>query len=210
LTLDPIPHFGDRRRSRVGLLGGSFNPAHEGHRHIATLARRSLGLDQIWLMVSPGNPLKPVDGMAPFGSRLASARRVGDGRRVVATAIESRLGTRFTIDTLRRLQRRFPRVRFVWIAGADILEQLPRWQRWRDIARLVPIAILPRPSYNHRALAGCAARALHAARRPVREAVTLAGRASPAWVFLSAPQNPASASAIRAKSPYGSSQGVRP
>lgn len=194
-----MPRFGDRRRARIGLLGGSFNPAHAGHRHIAALARRYLALDQVWLMVSPGNPLKPVAGMASVGARLASARAVADGRRVVASAIEQRLGTRYTIDTLRQLRRRFPRVRFVWIAGADILTQLPRWQRWRAIARLVPIAILPRPGYNHRALAGCAAQVLRRARQPARAASVLAARKPPAWVFLSGPQHSASASAIRAK-----------
>src|SRR5271170_4849618 len=127
LACDPVPRFGDRRRSRVGLLGGSFNPAHAGHRHIAEVARRRLRLDQVWLLVSPGNPLKPQRGMANLALRVASAWGVADGRRVVASAIESRLGTRFTIDTLRLLQRRFPRVEFVWIAGADIFVQLPRW-----------------------------------------------------------------------------------
>jgi nicotinate-nucleotide adenylyltransferase len=194
-----VPRFGDRRRACVGLLGGSFNPAHAGHRHIATLARRWLGLDQVWLMVSPGNPLKPVAGMAPMGARLASARGVADGRHVVASAIEQRLGTRYTIDTLRQLRRRFPLVRFVWIAGADILTQLPRWQRWRDIARLVPIAILPRPGYNHRALAGRAAQVLRGARLPARAASVLAAQTPPTWVFLPASQHAASASAIRAR-----------
>lgn len=193
-----MPRFGDRRRGRVGLLGGSFNPAHAGHLHIAALARRCLALDQVWLMVSPGNPLKPVAGMASAGARLASARGVADGRRVLATAVESRLGTRYTIDTLRLLRRRFPRVRFVWIAGADILTQLPHWQRWQEIARLVPFAILPRPGYNRRALAGRAAQVLRGARRPARAASVLAAQSPPAWVFLSVPQHAASASAIRA------------
>ena len=198
LTLDPVPRFGDRRRSRVGLLGGSFNPAHAGHRHVAELARRRLGLDQVWLVVSPGNPLKPERGMAPLSLRLASARGVADGRRVVASAIESRLGTRFTIDTLRLLRRRFPRVAFVWIAGADIFVQLPRWRGWREIVRRVPFAVLPRPGYNHRALAGRAASVLRHARWPARAAAVLARRSPPAWVFLTAPQHAASASAIRA------------
>lgn len=193
-----MPRFGDRRSGRVGLLGGSFNPAHAGHLHIAALARRCLALDQVWLMVSPGNPLKPVAGMASAGARLASARGVADGRRVLATAVESRLGTRYTIDTLRLLRRRFPRVRFVWIAGADILAQLPHWQRWQEIARLVPFAILPRPGYNRRALAGRAAQVLRGARRPARAASVLAAQTPPAWVFLSVPQHAASASAIRA------------
>ncbi len=136
---------------RIGLLGGSFNPAHAGHRHIIDLARRRLRLDQVWLLVSPGNPLKPQRGMAPLGERLASARSIADGRRVMATAIEAAFGTRYTVDTLRRLLRRFPRARFVWIMGADILTQLPRWRRWLEIARRIPFAVLPRPGYNHRA-----------------------------------------------------------
>src|SRR5580704_4210156 len=110
---DPLPRFGDRRRMRVGLLGGSFNPAHEGHRHIAELALARLGLHQVWLLVSPGNPLKPVIGMACFSERLASAATIGDKRRVIATPIEATLGTRYTADTLRILRQRFPRVRFV-------------------------------------------------------------------------------------------------
>jgi len=152
-------------------------------------------------MVSPGNPLKPVRGMAKLAQRLASARAVADGRRVVATDIEARLGTRFTIDTLRLLQRRFSRVAFVWIAGADILQQLPHWRSWRQIARQVPFAILPRPGYNRAALAGCAAAVLRGARWPARAATVLAGCTPPAWVFLTAPQHAASASAIRAALP---------
>jgi nicotinate-nucleotide adenylyltransferase len=191
-----IPQFGDRRRIRVGLLGGSFNPAHEGHRHVAELALRQLRLDQIWLLVSPGNPLKPVDGMAPLVDRLAGAARIGDGRRVVATGIEAALGTRYTVDTLRVLLRRFPRVRFVWIMGADILEQFPHWRRWMDIARHLPLVVLPRPRYTNRALAGQAAHRLRAARRPVREAPLLPG-AAPGWVFLPGRQTAVSATAIR-------------
>jgi nicotinate-nucleotide adenylyltransferase len=193
---DGIPRFGDRRRIRVGLLGGSFNPAHEGHRHVAELALRQLRLDQIWLLVSPGNPLKPVDGMAPLVDRLAGAARIGDGRRVVATGIEAALGTRYTVDTLRVLLRRFPRVRFVWIMGADILEQFPHWRRWMDIARHLPLVVLPRPRYTNRALAGQAAHRLRAARRPVREAPLLPG-AAPGWVFLPGRQTAVSATAIR-------------
>ncbi|HEY0423330.1 MAG TPA: nicotinic acid mononucleotide adenylyltransferase, partial [Rhodopila sp.] len=115
--IEPVPKFGDRRRTRVGLLGGSFNPAHEGHRHVAELALRRLRLDQVWLLVSPGNPLKSTAGMASFADRLASAARIGDGRRVVASGIEALFGTRFTVDTMRLLLRRFPLVRFVWIMG---------------------------------------------------------------------------------------------
>ena len=131
---EPAGPWGDRRRVRIGLLGGSFNPAHSGHRHVAERALAALGLDQVWLLVSPGNPLKPSRGMAPFAARLASARRIADGRRVVATGIEARLGTRYTADTLAELRRRFPRARFVLLLGADNLEQLPRWRRWRGSA----------------------------------------------------------------------------
>ena len=182
---------------RIGLLGGSFNPAHAGHRHIAELALKRLRLDQVWLLVSPGNPLKPRRGMAPFAERMAGASKIADGRRIIATGIEQALHTRFTVDTVRQLLRRFPRASFVWIMGADILEQLPQWRRWMDIARRLSFAVLPRPSYNHRALAGQAARRMHSARRPSREAPLLPGKA-PGWVFLTARQNPLSATAIRA------------
>jgi len=193
---DPIPRFGDRRRIRVGLLGGSFNPAHEGHRHVAELALRRIRLDQVWLLVSPGNPLKPRTGMAPFADRLAGAAVIGDGRRIRASGIEAALGTRYTTDTMRILLRRFPSVRFVWIMGADILVQLPRWRRWSNIVRHLAFVVLPRPHYTNQALAGQAAHRLRAARRPAREAPLLPG-AAPAWVFLPGRQNAASATAIR-------------
>jgi nicotinate-nucleotide adenylyltransferase len=195
---DPLPRFGDRRRMRIGLLGGSFNPAHPGHLHVARLALRRLGLDQVWLMVSPGNVLKPEAGMAPFEARLASARGIADGRRILATGIEAALGTRYSVDTLRELLQRFPRAAFVWIMGADILEQLPRWDRWREFARRVSFVVLPRPDHVHRALSGQAAHTLRAIRRPVRAAGTLPGARPPGWAFLSAPLHPASATAIRA------------
>ncbi len=183
---------------RVGLLGGSFNPAHAGHLHVAKVARRRLRLDQVWLMVSPGNPLKPARGMAAAGARLASARRIADGRRIVATDIEGRLGVRYTVDTLRALRRRFPCVAFVWLMGADNLVQLPRWRRWEDIFRQVVFAVLPRPTYNHRALASHAAHRLARRRVPVHAASVLAGLSAPRWVFLPVAQNAASATAIRA------------
>lgn len=191
--------FGDRRRLRVGLLGGSFNPAHEGHRHVAERALRALRLDQVWLMVSPGNPLKHGREMAPLAERLAGARRIAGGPRIIATDIERHLGTRYTADTVRALQRRFPRARFVWLMGADNLAEFPRWDRWRRIARDVPFAVLPRPSYNRRALAGLAAQRLRPARLPVTRAAGLASATPPAWVFLPAAQHPASATALRAR-----------
>ncbi len=181
---------------RVGLLGGSFNPAHTGHRHVAELAMRRLRLDQVWLLVSPGNPLKPTAGMAPLAQRLRGAAGIADGRRVIASGIEAALRTRYTVDVMRLLMRRFPLVRFVWIMGADILQQLPRWWRWTDIIRRLAFVVLPRPGYTYRALAGQAAHRLRANRRPAREAPLLAG-AAPGWVFLPGPQTTISATAIR-------------
>lgn len=183
---------------RIGLLGGSFNPAHDGHRHVAETALRRLGLDEVWLLVSPGNPLKPRRGMAPFAERLDSARRIADGRHVIAADVEARLGTRFTVDTLARLRRRFPRARFVLVVGADNLSQLPRWKRWRRIARTIPIAVLPRPGETRPALHGHAARVLARHRR--RPAALLAGPAPPhaPWCLVRAREHPASATAIRA------------
>ncbi len=192
-----LPRYGDRRREAVGLLGGSFNPAHAGHRHIARIALQRLALDQVWLLVSPGNPLKPRRGMASLAARMASARRIADGRRVVATDIERHLGTRFTLDTIRALQRRFPRVRFVWLMGADNLRQFPRWRGWMRIARAVPFAVLPRPTYTRAALASQAARRLASRRRLGREAPVLAGLRAPAWVVLAGRENALSATALR-------------
>ena len=196
---EPAGPRGDGRRVRIGLLGGSFNPAHEGHRHVAERALAALGLHQVWLLVSPGNPLKPARGMAPFAARLASARRIADGRRVVATDIEARLGTRYTVDTLALLRRRFPRARFVLLLGADNLEQLPRWRGWREIARTTPIAVVPRPGATRRALAGRAARVLgRHRRRPAALFHETEGAHAP-WCLIPGPEHPASATAIRAR-----------
>jgi nicotinate-nucleotide adenylyltransferase len=194
---DTLPRFGDGRRMHVGLLGGSFNPAHAGHLHLARLALRRLRLDQVWLLVSPGNPLKPARGMAALPDRLASARAIADGRRVIATDIERQFGTRYTADTLRALRLRFPRVTFIWLMGADNLTQLPRWRGWMGIARQTRFAVMPRPTYNHRALAEQAARRLRRWRVPARQAPALASSAAPGWVFLESRQNPVSATDIR-------------
>lgn len=182
---------------RVGLLGGSFNPAHEGHRHVIALAQRRLRLDQVWLLVSPGNPLKPRAGMAPLAQRLAGARAITRGRRIIVSAIEAAWHTRFTIDTVGLMLRRFPAAKFVWLMGADILTQLPDWRRWTAFLHRMPVAVLPRPGYTRRALAGPAARRMRHARRPERAAVLLPG-AAPGWVLLTTPQSPVSATAIRA------------
>lgn len=188
--------FGDRRRLRIGLLGGSFNPAHEGHRHVAECALRALRLDQVWLLVSPGNPLKAPAGMAPFPQRLASARAMARPPRILATGIEAALGERYSALTLAKLARRFPRARFVWIIGADNLWQLPRWRRWRDLVAHTPMAVLPRPGWTRKALAGAAAERLaHARRRPP----ALLQGGLPAWTLIPAREHHASATAIRAR-----------
>ena len=197
----PPGRWGDGRRARIGLLGGSFNPAHAGHRHVADRALRALRLDQVWLLVSPGNPLKPKRGMAPFAERLASARRIADGRRVVATDLEARLGTRFTVATLALLRQRFPRVRFVLLVGADNLTQLPRWKRWRALLRDTPLAVLPRPGETRRALSGQAAMAMARHRRhpgALLSQESAAGSCGHAgWTLVPAREHPASATAIR-------------
>ncbi|WP_233255940.1 nicotinate-nucleotide adenylyltransferase [Falsiroseomonas bella] len=208
-------HRGDRRRRRIGLLGGSFNPAHAGHRHVAERVRRALRLDEIWLMVSPGNPLKPRAGMAPLADRLASARAIADGRRIIATDIEARLGTRYTQDTLRELHRRFPRSRFVFVIGADNLVQLPRWQGWTRLAARTPIAVLPRPRWTRKALASKAAKRLARHRR--RPGALLAGpppahapSSHAPWAFVPAAEHPASATAIRAAAARAPSRAPAP
>ncbi len=148
-------------------------------------------------MVSPGNPLKPARGMAPLAQRLASARRMADGVRIKATAIEAGLGTRFTADTLALLRQRFPRARFVFIIGADNLAQLPRWQDWRAMARASPIAVLPRPGFTRSALRGAAAVALRRHRR-APGALWTSGRQHAPWCVIPAREHAASATAIRA------------
>ena len=132
----------------TGLLGGSFNPAHRGHRRISLDAIAALGLDEVWWLVSPGNPLKPEAGMAPLPARLGSARIMARHAPIRATAIEQRLGTRYTVDTLAKLVRRYPERRFIWLMGADNLVQFPLWREWRRIARTVPIAVFARPGYD--------------------------------------------------------------
>ncbi|MFL1464346.1 nicotinate-nucleotide adenylyltransferase [Roseococcus sp. DSY-14] len=178
---------------RTGLLGGSFNPAHAGHLHVAQAATRALRLHEAWLLVSPGNPLKPRAGMAPFAQRLASARAIARPPRLRASDAEARLGTRFTVDTLERLRRRFPRRRFALVIGADNLLQLPRWRRWRGLVRAVPLAVLPRPGYTRPALRGAAASVMRRGRR--RPAALM--RAGSGWALVPAAERAISATAIR-------------
>jgi len=183
--------------ARIGLLGGSYNPAHAGHRQIALEALKRLGLDEVWLLVSPQNPLKPASGMAPLEVRLRSARRVAAHPRVRATALEEVLGTRVTAETLAALSRSFPRVRFVWLMGADNLVQIARWGRWQEIFHSLPIAVFDRPAYSVRASVAKAARRFARARLPERRARCLGLGPLPQWVFLHGRLNPLSATALR-------------
>lgn len=188
------------RGQRIGLLGGSFNPAHGGHRHISLEALKRLRLDEVWWLVSPQNPLKPRQGMAPFEERAASAQAVADGdRRLRVTALESALGTLYTRDTLRALAQRFPGVRFVWLMGADNLGQFHRWAGWTEIFHTFPVAVLDRPSYSICTGTAKAAHRFRQARIPDREAGRLAEQEPPAWVFLRQPKDPRSATEIRAR-----------
>ncbi len=184
----------------IGLLGGSFNPAHAGHLHISATARRSLHLDQVWWLVSPQNPLKPATGMAPLGERVASARAVARPDRTIrVTALEVDLATRFTVDTVARLQAAVPAGRFVWLMGADNLREIAHWHRWPALFQLLPIAVLSRGTDDLPALAGPAAHRFRAHRLPTGAAAGLAYRPPPAWIFLPIRRHPASATAIRAK-----------
>ena len=189
---------------RVGLLGGSFNPAHEGHRQISLAALKRLGLDEVWWLVSPQNPLKPRAGMADLDQRLAGARRLARHPRIRVTALESALETTYTAESLRILTRRLPGVSFVWLMGADNLSQIPAWKDWLQIFHLLPVAILDRPSYALRALAGKAARRFSRWRWPERKARSLPGTAPPAWVFIHGPLSAQSATRIRAARKTGS------
>jgi nicotinate-nucleotide adenylyltransferase len=188
----PIAHKG----MTIGLLGGSFDPAHEGHAHITREALARMGLDQVWWLVTPGNPLKARQP-APMADRLAQARRVMDHPRVKITELETRLGTTTTADTIDRLRAIYPRVRFVWLMGADNLVQFHRWGRWRDILRAVPVGVLARPGSGVAARLSVAARAFRVHR--VARGEGLGVRKPPVWCFVNLPMNAASSSAIRAQ-----------
>jgi nicotinate-nucleotide adenylyltransferase len=189
------------RGRRVGLLGGSFNPAHEGHRQISRLALAQLQLDAVWWLVSPQNPLKSRDDMAAQPARLASARLAAGDARILATDIESRIGTRYTVDTIAQLLRHYPKTRFFWLMGADNLLQFHRWRNWRRIAGLVAIAVAPRPGYAHARWSAQALVRLWSRRR--RIGVALCGRNIdlPAILMLSGPMSALSATQERRARP---------
>ncbi len=184
---------------RIGLLGGSFNPAHQGHCEITLEALHRLNLDQVWWLVSPQNPLKPVAGMASLEERLAGAREAAPDPRILVTPLEDALGTVYTAETVAALTARFPKVRFVWLMGADNLIEFSDWKDWPEIFRTVAIAVFDRPSYSSRALGAKAARRFARHRLAESAAKGLADKAPPAWVFIHQRLNPQSSTKIRAQ-----------
>ncbi|MES2288726.1 MAG: nicotinate-nucleotide adenylyltransferase [Pseudomonadota bacterium] len=185
----------------TGLLGGSFNPAHVGHRRVGLAAIDELGLDELWWLVSPGNPLKDAKTLAPLSVRLRAAQSVARRSRIRPTDIEVRLGTRYTIDTVRALIRRYPRRRFIWIMGADIIGEFHRWRDWRRLAALVPIAVVVRPGYKGLTDASPAAVWLRRFVRPLGQCEDWTRWIPPAIVLLHMAPDPSSATALRRASP---------
>ena len=182
---------------RIGLLGGSFNPPHAAHRLISQIALKRLGLDAVWWMVTPGNPLKASGALAPLGERLARCEAIKQDARIKVTAFETQLASAFTAGALAFLRARHRGVHFVWLMGADCLAGLHHWQHWREIFGTLPIAVIDRPGYHMRSLAAPAARTFQARRVPEQRARTIATAQPPAWTFLSGPLSPISSTAIR-------------
>jgi nicotinate-nucleotide adenylyltransferase len=188
------PHMAGQK---IGLYGGSFNPAHTGHRQASLLALRRLGLDQIWWLVTPANPLKDADNLPPQAERMYQAAKVASHPRIVISGAETVFRTRYTADLIRNLKRCAPNVSFVWIMGADNLGQLHRWENWREIAKRVPLAVVNRPGHLLAPLSARAAQALRGYRVDEGDAQALARRAPPAWLFLTGPRTPVSSTTLR-------------
>lgn len=182
---------------RIGLLGASMNPAHDGHRHISLMALRRLRLDAVWWLVTPLNPLKQNADLAGLETRLSVAKTVADHPRIKVTGFEAALPAAYSAGTIAYLQRRFPSVRFVWLMGADNLAIFHRWRSWRQIITSIPMAIADRPGWRRRALAAPAATAFRFAMLPESRAGTLPCAAAPAWCFLTIPLVTTSSTAIR-------------
>ena len=192
----------DASLKTIGLMGGSFNPAHKGHRAISLFAMDSLGLDAYYWMVSPGNPLKPKSDMAPLPARMASAKAQARRTPIKVTAIERDLGTVYTAESLQKLVARYPKIQFIWIMGADNLVQFHHWRRWRDIARLMPIAVIARPGYKERVVAGPAMAWFRRFVRRPEQRHHWTKWSTPALVFLRFRPDPRSATALRRADPY--------
>ena len=190
-------HKAQGTRHIIGLLGGSFNPAHAGHVHISRESRKRLGLGEVWWLVAPQNPLKSTAGMAPYAARLEGAKALAAGEKYIHVSdIEQRLGTRYTVETLRALRRKFPRARFVWVMGADGWREFHRWKKWQEIANIISILVVDRAPYSHAATRSKAA--LRLKKRRVSP-LLLARAAAPAWAFLPLRRHPLSATALREK-----------
>lgn len=183
---------------RVGLFGGSFNPAHEAHLQLARRALQALEIDLVWWMVSPQNPLKSTDDMAPFQQRMNFARQQAAGPRMLVTDIEAQLGTQYTADTIRQLKRHFPQTQFTWMMGADSFRNFHHWDHWQDIAATVPMAVFARPPHQVRSLSGFAAKTLRNCRVQNGHELALRSRNGEAgWTYVMMPLNPISATEIR-------------
>src|SRR6476659_3978541 len=189
--------------ARIGLLGGSFNPAHRAHRRISLEAMRALGLDEVWWLVSPGNPLKEgAKDMAPFEARFASAELMAERSPIRVSNFEQREGTRYTVDTVKRLKRKHPRHRFIWLLGSDTLPNFHKWRDWRGLAREVPIAVIRRPGYDSTAHAARAMGWLRRFVHPSSQARRWTQWSAPAILFLRLKPDTRSATAIRAHDPH--------
>jgi nicotinate-nucleotide adenylyltransferase len=183
---------------RIGLFGGTFDPPHLAHLAASLLALKRLRLDRVWWLVTPGNPLKDTDGLAPLAERMAAAKALTRDPRIEVTGFEADLGVRYSYDTVAYLRARCPAVRFVWIMGADNLRSFHRWQKWRGIADLVPIAVIDRLGPSLYSMGAIASQALARARIRESEAASLADRTPPAWVFVHGLKSPLSSTALRA------------
>ena len=172
------------RGQRIGLLGGSFNPAHAAHRQISLIALRRLKLDAVWWLVSPGNPLKSHEGLPDVRQRMAQARGLAHHPKIHVSALESQFGTHFTIDTLRRLLAHCPDLHFVWLMGSDNLVQFHRWKHWQKIAALLPMAVIDRPASTLKATHSRAALCFGGRRLREQVAASVVSRQAPVWVFL--------------------------
>jgi len=193
IRLPPHP-----RGLKIGLFGGTFGPPHAAHRAACLIALQRLGLDRVWWLVTPGNPLKDTRALAPLAERIAAARKLAHHPRIVVTGVEAEMRTRYTYDTVRQLIARCPGVRFVWIMGADNLRSFHRWQKWRAIADLVPIAVVDRLGPSLYATAGTAGQALARFRMREEAVRALPYHRPPAWVFLHGLKSPLSSTALRA------------
>jgi nicotinate-nucleotide adenylyltransferase len=189
---------------RIGLFGGSFNPPHEAHREVSLLALKRLALDRLWWLVTPGNPLKDTKGLPPVEERVAAAQRLANHPRIDATGFEAVVGLKYSCDTLTYLLKECPGVRFVWIMGADNLKGFHRWKNWRAIFGMIPIAVVDRGGISLQATSGPAAIHFARARIPENQAMTLADREPPAWVYLHGIKSTMSSTGLRAAKKGGS------